>query len=110
LFYELYAELYLTDNIDKALEILGIGRKEFPNNDKLRIAELNAYLSAGRQQDALDKFETAAKENPDNADIQFALGTIYDALHENAITEKNDSLVQFYRDKMVAGLSGGPGS
>lgn len=102
LFYELYAELYLTDNIDKALEILGIGRKEFPNNDKLRIAELNAYLSAGRQQDALDKFETAAKENPDNADIQFALGTIYDALHENAITEKNDSLVQFYRDKMVA--------
>ncbi len=102
LFYELYSEMYLQDSIDKALKIIQTGRTEFPNNDKLRIAELNAYLTAGRQQEALDKFELAAREEPDNADIQFALGTIYDVMHDKAIESKDDSLIKMYRDKMVA--------
>ncbi len=106
LFYQLYSELLVKDDsVDQALEVLAVGREIYPQNKDLMIAELNIYLMAGKQQEAVDKFEAAAKADSTNADIWFALGTIYDILHDKAIENGNEEDINTYRAKMIEAYS-----
>ncbi len=90
--YDLYATL-LSDagNTDKALEVLRAGQKVFPKNVELIIDELNIFLSEGKAEQAIDRFKEAIELDPENPDLHFALGTIYDNLYErlkDSIPEK----------------------
>ena len=102
--YQLYAKLE-TDagNYDRALEILSSGSRLFPGNQDLMIDELNVYLSSGRQKEAVAKFEQAAENDPENAELWFALGTIYDQLRELSADSGGDQEeAKEYRDKIIS--------
>ncbi len=90
--YDLYATL-LSDagNTEKALEVLRAGQKVFPKNVELIIDELNIFLSEGKAEQAIDRFKEAIELDPENPDLHFALGTIYDNLYDrmkDSIPEK----------------------
>lgn len=64
----------------KALEILQIGRAKFKDNNILIIDELNIYLAAGKQTEAIEKMKEAIVLEPNNATLYFALGVANDKI------------------------------
>ncbi|MBN4051966.1 tetratricopeptide repeat protein [Cytophagaceae bacterium AH-315-L13] len=76
----------------KALEVIESGRKKHPANNMLIIDELNIYLAAGKQQEAIGKLEEAVLLEPTNATLYFALGVANDK-----IGNKNDAAGAYLR-------------
>lgn len=105
--YDMLAQLYIDEeDYDNALKVVKTGQEVLPENIDLLITELNIYLKSGRATEAIDRFEKAIELNPDNADLYFALGTIYDNLHDKAIEEGNKEKEAEYRAKMVETYTG----
>ncbi|MBK8444469.1 MAG: tetratricopeptide repeat protein [Sphingobacteriales bacterium] len=78
--YTILYEVYKKQGAaDKAKDILAKGRKLFPNDKSLIINEVNASLGGDNKEDAIKVMEEAIKVDPQNATLQFALGTAYDA-------------------------------
>jgi tetratricopeptide (TPR) repeat protein len=74
-------KLYLgQEQFGKAEAVFAEGRSRFPTNQDLLIDELNYYLGQGRAPEAIDKFEQAIANDPDNPELYFAMGTAYQAL------------------------------
>ncbi|MBL0048460.1 MAG: tetratricopeptide repeat protein [Bacteroidetes bacterium] len=85
--YSMLAAVYNKENnTEKYLATIAAGRKAFPNDKDLIIEELNFYLKAGKDKEALANLDLAIKNDPTNQTLHFALGTIYDKLeqYENA--------------------------
>ncbi len=85
--YSMLAAVYNKENnTEKYLATVAAGRKAFPNDKDLIIEELNFYLKAGKDKEALANLDLAIKNDPNNQTLHFALGTIYDKLeqYENA--------------------------
>lgn len=85
--YLMLAALYKKENnTEKYNSTIAAGRKAFPNDKDLIIEELNFYLSAGKDKEALANLDLAIKNDPNNQTLHFALGTIYDKMeqYENA--------------------------
>jgi tetratricopeptide (TPR) repeat protein len=81
--YSMLAAIYSKEkNDDKYLATIAAGRKAFPNDKDLIIEELNYYLKAGKDKEALANLELAIKNDPNNQTLHFALGTIYDKLEQ----------------------------
>ncbi len=81
--YSMLAAVYNKENnTDKYLETVAAGRKAFPNDKDLIIEELNFYLKAGKDKEALANLDLAIKNDPNNQTLHFALGTIYDKLEQ----------------------------
>jgi tetratricopeptide (TPR) repeat protein len=70
---ELYKRLGQTD---KSLETLKQGRVKYPDDAQLIIAELNYYLSTGKDKEAEQNLNLAIEKDPSNKNLYFALGTI----------------------------------
>ncbi len=99
--YDLYSNLLLdAGDTAKALEVLQAGQKVFPKNVELIIDELNIFLAEGKAEEAIDRFKEAISLDPENADLHFALGTIYDNLYERA-KESDPELAQEYKERAV---------
>ena len=61
----------------EAFTVIQEARAAFPDDATLRNYELNYYITSGKQDELLKKLEEAAAKEPNNADIQFNLATIY---------------------------------
>jgi len=64
-----------------ALSTIQKGRTEFPADNSLVIEELNIYLAAGRDKEALEMLNLAIMADPMNPHMYFAQGTVYDKLN-----------------------------
>jgi tetratricopeptide (TPR) repeat protein len=65
----------------KALEVLEKGQSVNPANVDLIINQVNIYLAQGKKNDALiNKLEKAIELEPDNFQLPYALGTVFDRM------------------------------
>lgn len=79
--YTNYGKLLVSqERLDEAEALFGKARQMYPGNQDLLIEELNYYLGQGRAPEAIDKFKLAVANDPDNAELYFAMGTAYQAL------------------------------
>jgi tetratricopeptide (TPR) repeat protein len=98
--YASLSEIYKAEgDTTLALQTVGEGRKLFPNDFNLLIAETNIYLATDEKEKAMTDLETALLIDNTNPSIFFAVGTIYDQMgdvqkatsaYENAIKLKPD--------------------
>ena len=65
---------------NKALEILGEARKQFPREQSLIIEELNIYLVNEAFDEAKENLAIAAEQDPTNEILWFSLGSVLDRL------------------------------
>jgi tetratricopeptide (TPR) repeat protein len=67
-------------NNDAMMEVIKKGRAKFPEDAALIIEELNYYLSTGKDKEAEANLQLAISKDPNNHQLHFALGSIYDKL------------------------------
>ncbi len=73
--------LYLgQDKTEDALNAIQVGRKVLPDNQNLLLAEANIYMATNRAKEANELLAQAAKSNPTNAQLFYAMGNNYDRL------------------------------
>lgn len=63
-----------------ALSTIKAGRLKFPSNADLTIAELNIYLSGGKDKEASGQIDQAIANDPQNANLYYAKGVLNDKL------------------------------
>jgi Tfp pilus assembly protein PilF len=63
-----------------ALATVKQGRQLFPADNGLVIEELNIYLAGGKDKEALESLNLAIQGDPNNINLHFAQGTVYDKL------------------------------
>jgi len=93
--YASLSEIYKAEgDTTLALQTIGEGRKLYPDDFNLLIAEINIYLVTDEKEKAMTDLETALRIDNTNPSIFFAVGTIYDQMgditkatsaYENAI-------------------------
>jgi hypothetical protein len=85
------SDIYRQENdSSKALKVTRAGQKLHPNDLKLLLAETNIYLTFGNKAKALKNLTLATEKEPGNANVFFALGTIYDNLSSDISKPKNE--------------------
>jgi predicted Zn-dependent protease len=67
---------------DKALQLatLEAGKKKYPSDTNISNAVLNYYIASGQQEAMVSKLEEAIAKDPNNAELPFNLGIIYEGL------------------------------
>ncbi len=74
-------KLYMgQEKFAEAEKVLAEGRSKYPASQDLLIDELNFFLQQGRAPEAIDKFQMAIANDPENPELYFALGTAHQAL------------------------------
>lgn len=87
--YRSLANVYMSQkDTAKGLELLALGRKEFPSNNSLMIDELNVYMSRGQAKQMISKMEEAASADSTNKTLWFALGATYDNMGKKPNADK----------------------
>lgn len=100
--YDFYANLLIrSEDYEKALEVVRKGQALHPEDHDLVITELNIFLAQGKADEAVDRFKEAVEMEPENADLRFALGTIYDRMLERALDEKDTEKAEEYRNGLI---------
>lgn len=94
--YEGLYNTYKEKDEEKALAYLSKGREKFPAEKSLLFTEINHYLHKGELESLIEKLETAAELEPDNASIFTTLGNVYDQQYQEALegddAERTESL------------------
>lgn len=67
-------------NIDKASEVLAIGKSYFPGNTDLIITEANIYISTNNHARAISSLMAAKEKEPKNVSVLYAVGVTYDLM------------------------------
>ncbi len=75
-------ERYAKEDIDKALEVIAMAKKQFPENDEFNKQEINLLITAERVDEAKDKINEAIAKEPENANLYFNLGYLYEQLEQ----------------------------
>lgn len=78
----------------KALEVLGQGRKLFPDDKYLLNAELNVYLKLNKTDILLNKLNEAIEISPDNHLIVYVRGNIYDKMAADRFKKERDYTIE----------------
>jgi tetratricopeptide (TPR) repeat protein len=91
LIYASLANIY-TNKKDtaSALSTIKKGRKIYPDNYNLIIAETNIYLTSGKSKEAKDILELAIQKDPTNSNLYYAIGTSFDALSNDTSKSATD--------------------
>ncbi|NTU70178.1 hypothetical protein HGB13_05205, partial [bacterium] len=84
-----------------ALNTIKKGRKLYPDNYNLIISETNIYLASGKTKEAKDLLEIAIKKDSSNPNLQFAIGTSYDAL-SNDTSKSQIERESFFKESEMA--------
>lgn len=63
--------------------LLKEGKAKFPNDKNIANAELNYYIKSGKQEEMTAKLEEAIAKDPENPDLVFNLGIIYEGMVKN---------------------------
>lgn len=75
-------ERYSNEDIDKALEVIAMAKEQFPENDDFNKQEINLLITAERVDEAKDKINEAIAREPENANLYFNLGYLYEQLEQ----------------------------
>lgn len=79
--YLYMANLYQKEEMtDEYLAIVKKGRKIYPENSDLIVYELNYYLRNNKYEEAENNLKLAIEKEPDNKQLHFSLGVVYDNL------------------------------
>jgi tetratricopeptide (TPR) repeat protein len=90
--YLYMANLYQKQEMpEKYIETIKEGRDEYPENADLIVYELNYYLRNGEFKEAKNNLQLALKEEPDNKQLHFSLGVVYDNL------DTTDAAIESYK-------------
>jgi len=73
----------------KALGVIEKGRKIFPQDLNLIIAQINIYLAQGKTKEANDLLAVAVNKDPNNPALHFAIGANMDEVGNFAEAEKS---------------------
>ncbi len=88
--YSSLANIYKAENDTvKAVKIIEKGRKRFPDNFDLIIAEANIFLFTGNAVKAQNALNAAVLKDPNNQTIHFAVGTNYEKMGDIVNAEKS---------------------
>ena len=71
-----------TKDTTSALATLKEGRQKFPSNNDLSIAELNLYLSSGKDLEASAQIDQAITNDPQNPNLYYAKGVLNDKMNK----------------------------
>ena len=71
----------------KSIEILKAGRAKYPNDRGLLNKEINYYLTAGKNQEALQSLKEAVAADPENPGLYAIQGSVLENLGETAQAE-----------------------
>ncbi|MGD1846800.1 MAG: tetratricopeptide repeat protein [Salibacteraceae bacterium] len=77
------------ENDDAALEVLGEGRKKYPNDQDLLTTEINMYLKYNRLDEALNNLNLAIENDNQNSILYYARGTIHNNKKDFENAEKD---------------------
>ena len=62
----------------KALEIVRMALEEYPDSDQMRREEINLLILTNRLEDAMTKLQEAITNDPNNEQLYYSLGYMYD--------------------------------
>lgn len=98
--YESLGNVYreLGDN-EKAFEYVEAGRKKFPDNLSILIAEINYYIKTNQSEQALQSLKEAVAKDSTNYSIWFAVGDMYDNLIDD--TTKTEEVKEEYFQEAI---------
>ncbi len=68
-----------------ALKYLDLGRTKYPSEKDLINQELNIYLAMGRQDVLLDKLNAALEMNPDDMQLLYVRGNVYESFSNDQL-------------------------
>jgi tetratricopeptide (TPR) repeat protein len=75
-------ERYANEDLEKALEITRMAKEKFPKNDTFQKSEINLLIETGQVDVAKDRINDAIENEPNNANLYFNLGYLYEQLEE----------------------------
>lgn len=78
----IYIESVKNKDTLKALEITRKAKEQFPDNASFARSEISLLIDLGKVEDAKEELLTTLEKDPNNADLLFALGTLYDETGE----------------------------
>ena len=100
--YASLANLYKDKgDLDKAAEILNLGKSAFPGNTDLIITEANMYISTNNHAKAIASLMAAKEKEPKNISVLYAVGVTYDLLKND--TKLPDAERTDYFNKAISG-------
>ena len=95
--YTNMAQILKTEKNDEAMmEVIKKGRAKYPDDAALIIEELNYYLSTGKDKEAEANLQLAISKDPNNHQLHFALGSIYDKLSSPDDVAKKPSKEEYH--------------
>ncbi len=84
-------EKNVSDFYTTALSIIEGFKKDFPNDEYMRNTEINIYLRTGKAEEAISSIENSLKEKPNDKQLLFALGVMYEQVSQNTKDKTPDS-------------------
>lgn len=94
--YSNMAQIFKSEkNNDAMIEVIKKGREKYPEEGSLIIEELNYYLATGKDKEAEENLQLAIQKDPKNAQLHFALGSIYDKLSSPEDAAKKPSKEEY---------------
>jgi hypothetical protein len=79
-FSVIYMEGSINEDNEKALEIIKSAKLKFPGDLDLAKSEINALIKLERIDEAQKELEAAIAKEPDNANLRFTLGVMYEEI------------------------------
>lgn len=84
----LYIETQINKDDEKGLEIARQAKEQFPNNTGFAKTEINILIKSGKSDEALANLEKALAAEPNNPDLWFSLGVMYEETGNSAEARK----------------------
>lgn len=75
-------ERYANEDFEKAIEVTRMAKEQFPENDSFEKQEINLLIESGQVDLAKDRINDAIKKDPENANLYFNLGYLYEQLEQ----------------------------
>jgi len=100
--YTSLANLYKDKgDLDKASEVIAIGKTMFPGNTDLVITEANMYISTNNHAKAVSSLMVAKEKEPNNVSVLYAIGVTYDLL-KNDTKLPDDERAKYFDEAINA--------
>jgi tetratricopeptide (TPR) repeat protein len=81
-------ERYSNEDMEKALEMTVKAKEKFPDTDMFEKQEINLLIASEQVDVAKDRINEAIAKDPDNANLHFNLGYLYEQLEQPDKAEK----------------------
>ena len=84
-------------NNEQYLAMINAGLEKYPSDANLILEKVNTYLKEGKGAEAVEDLNKLRELDPDNAQLLFALGTIYGNSENESIYDA-DKAIEYYQD------------